>query len=85
MIVPIVGDFGGPTALRRVGDYVRQRSDVVQAFYGSNVQVYLTNRQAHAFCGNLAALPAAPDAWFIERDSVRTLTAKLRDCRPDLR
>jgi hypothetical protein len=85
MIVPIVGDFGGPTALRRVGDYVRQRADVVQAFYGSNVQVYLTNRQAYAFCGNLAALPAAPATYFIERDSVRTLTSKLRDCRTDLR
>ena len=85
MIVPIVGDFGGPTALRRVGDYVRQRADVVQAFYGSNVQVYLTNRQAHAFCGNLAALPAAPATSFIERDGVRTLASRLKDCRPDLR
>jgi hypothetical protein len=85
MIVPIVGDFGGPTALRRVGDYVRQRSDVVQAFYGSNVQVYLTNRQAYAFCGNLAALPAASATYFIERDSVRTLASRLKDCRTDLR
>ena len=45
MIVPVVGDFGGPHALRAIGDYVRGRSDEIQAFYGSNVGVYLTNKQ----------------------------------------
>jgi hypothetical protein len=80
VIVPVVGDFGGPTAMRRVGDYVRDRGDVVHAFYGSNVGVYLTNRQTKAFCGNLASLPAASDAWFIDRDSVRSLASKLKAC-----
>lgn len=82
LIVPIVGDFAGPTALRRVGQYVRERADVIHAFYGSNVGVYLTNEQARAYCGNLAALPASARAWFIENDGVRSLAAKLRACAP---
>jgi L-alanine-DL-glutamate epimerase-like enolase superfamily enzyme len=80
MIVPVVGDFGGPSAMRRIGDYVRQHKDVVQAFYGSNVGVYLSTQQTRAFCGSLAALPAAPDASFIESDAVRSLTSKLKAC-----
>jgi hypothetical protein len=79
-VVPVVGDFGGVGAIRRVGDYVRSRSDVITAFYGSNVAVYLTNEQTRTFCGNLAALPAARDAWFIESDAVRRLSAKLNAC-----
>jgi len=80
MIVPVVGDFGGPTAIRRVGDYGRTHGDTIHAFYGSNVGVYLTNQQTRAFCGNLATLPAATGARFIERDSVRSLASKLKAC-----
>jgi hypothetical protein len=82
VIVPLVGDFGGPGAIRRVGDYVREHTDVVRAFYGSNVGVYLTTQQTRAFCSNLAALPAAPGAWFIESDAVRSLASKLKACAP---
>ena len=80
MIVPVVGDFGGPKAINGVGEYVRARSDVVRAFYGSNVGVYLNKQQMRGFCRNLAGLPAARDAWFIERDGVRSLTSKLKGC-----
>jgi hypothetical protein len=83
LIVPVVGDFGGPSAVRRVGAYVREHADVVQVFYGSNVGVYLSNQQTRAFCGNLASLPAAPVAWFVESDSVRLLTSKLKSCKTD--
>ena len=83
LIVPVVGDFGGPAAVRRVGEYVRTHADVVSAFYGSNVGVYLNTEQTRAFCKNLVSLPAASGAWFIERDGVRPLTAKLRSCAPD--
>jgi hypothetical protein len=31
-IVPIVGDFAGPHAIRRMGDYVRQHGGTVEAF-----------------------------------------------------
>jgi hypothetical protein len=82
MIVPVIGDFGGPSAIRRVGDYVRQQSDVITAFYGSNVGVYLTTQQTRLFCGNLATLPVAPRTWFIESDVVRPLSSKLKACSP---
>src|SRR6266545_4167333 len=80
MIVPVIGDFGGANALRRVGDYVREHADVIQAFYGLNVGVYLTSQQTRTFCRNLGTLPAAPGAWFIERDGVRTLASKIKAC-----
>jgi len=34
LIVPVVGDFGGPAAIRGVGAFVRAHGDVVRAFYG---------------------------------------------------
>jgi hypothetical protein len=80
-IVPVVGDFGGTSAIRRVGEYVRDHADLVRAFYGSNVGVYLTNQQAKSFCRNLTVLPAPPDAWFIESDGVRPLASKLAACQ----
>lgn len=83
MIVPLVGDFGGPGAIRRAGDYVREHTEVISAFYGSNVGVYLSDQQTRAFCRNLAGLPAAPRAWYIDRDGVRSLTSKLRACPPE--
>ena len=79
-IVPVVGDFAGAGALRRIGDYIRGHGDEVRAFYGSNVAVYLTNQQVRAFCGNLATLPAAPGAAFIESASVISMDAKLQAC-----
>jgi hypothetical protein len=80
LIVPVIGDFGGRDALRRVGEYVRGHGDVVSAFYASNVAVYLTNDQTRSFCRNLAGLPASRDAWFIESTGVRPLSAKLKSC-----
>jgi hypothetical protein len=82
MIVPVIGDFGGPSALRKVGDEVRARGQRVTVFYGSNVGVYLTRDQTRAFCRNLAALPAADDGLFVERDGVQRLAAKLKTCMP---
>ena len=81
MIVPVVGDFGGPSALRQVGEDVRARRRTVTVFYGSNVGVYLTNEQTRAFCRNLASLPASEDAMFIERDGVQRLAARLKSCK----
>ena len=85
LIVPVIGDFGGPGAIRRVGDYVRSHHGVVRAFYGSNVGVYLTTQQMRVFCASLATLPAARRASFVERDGVRALASKLKACSPDAR
>ena len=58
LIVPIVGDFGGTQALRMVGDYLRERNAVVNAFYTSNVEQYLFRptdlwRQFYRNVGNM--------------------------------
>ncbi len=82
LIVPVVGDFAGPTALKRIGAYVRERRSVVSAFYGSNVEIYLSNRQMVSFCDNLLALPSDSDTSFIGGKGVRPLAMKLSTCVP---
>jgi hypothetical protein len=82
LIVPVVGDFAGRDAFRRVGDYVREHRSRVTAVYGSNVGIYLTNQQTWEFCRNLAMLPSAPRTFFIESDGMRSLDARLRACKP---
>lgn len=58
LIVPVVGDFAGPKALRAVGRYVRQRGGVISAFYTSNVEQYLfRNGVWRNFYANLQTLP----------------------------
>jgi hypothetical protein len=58
LIVPVVGNFAGPKALRAIGEYVRGRGATVDAFYVSEVEAYLaTDGLWPAFCGNLATLP----------------------------
>jgi hypothetical protein len=39
--IPIVGDFSGPKAIRKVAEYTKQHNAVVSAFYVSNVEAYL--------------------------------------------
>jgi hypothetical protein len=82
MIVPLVGDFAGPSAIQRVGDYIRQHSGTVSAFYGSNVEVYLNRRQTAAFCGNLAALSYDARTWFIGSKGMQPFPSKLKTCPP---
>ena len=47
LIVPVVGDFAGPKAIRAVGKYLRTRNAIVSAFYVSNVEQYLRARRPH--------------------------------------
>lgn len=71
LIVPVVGNFGGPKAIRAVGAYVRDRQALVTAFYLSNVEQYLySDGLWDAFCGNVAALPLDESSTFIR--SVRS-------------
>jgi hypothetical protein len=80
LIVPVVGDFAGPTTFRRIGDYVRQHGDRVQAVYASNVAVYLNSREAAVFCGNLIGLPSVLRTWFIDSAGARLLYSKVKAC-----
>jgi hypothetical protein len=84
LIVPVVGDFGGPAALRRIGDYVRQHGQRVSAFYGSNVEVYLNREKSVAFCLNLTLLPYTWDTYFIGSKGKQPLRLKLAACRSTL-
>ena len=79
-IVPIVGDFSGPHAIRRTGDYVREHRAIVGAFYGSNVEVYLNRGEVAAYCANLATLPYGSRASYISNKDMQTFSSKLRWC-----
>lgn len=66
MIIPVVGDFAGPKAIRSVAEYLRQRSLTVSAFYLSNVEQYLfQNGVADRFYENVATLPIDTTSMFI--------------------
>ena len=66
LIVPIVGDFAGPKALRAIGAYLKERGAVISAFYVSNVEMYLQrNGVWGTFCANAASLPSDANSIFI--------------------
>ncbi len=67
LLVPVVGDFGGPKAIRAVGTYVRAHEARVTTFYTSNVEQYLF-RDADSwrrFYANVAAVPHDSGSLFI--------------------
>jgi hypothetical protein len=64
LIVPVVGDFAGPKALRAVGQYLKDRGAIVSVFYISNVEDYIQNVWA-SYTGNIASLPVDTSSTFI--------------------
>jgi len=65
-VVPVVGDFAGPRALRAVGAFLRARGELVSAFYVSNVEFYLLRSGSFdTFVANVESLPRRDDAVFI--------------------
>lgn len=66
LIVPVVGDFAGPKALRAIGRYLAGHGTVVSAFYVSNVEQYLfQNGVWPEFYRNAGALPLDDSSVFI--------------------
>jgi hypothetical protein len=66
LIVPLVGNFAGPRAIRQVGAYLRERGATVTTFYTSNVEQYLfQDRLWDDFRANVAALPLDDSSTFI--------------------
>ena len=66
LIVPLVGDFAGPKALRSVARYLDLHHAKVSAFYTSNVEQYLFRGDAwQRFYENVAALPLDTRSTFI--------------------
>ena len=82
LIVPVVGDFAGPHAIRRTAGYIRQHHAIVTAFYGSNVEVYLTREKTRAFCGSLATVPYDAGSRFIGNKGTEPLESKVKTCSP---
>ena len=65
-IVPVVGDFAGPTSLKAIGGFLRERGETVGAFYLSNVEFYLIRSgRFGSFVTNLKELPLAEESLFI--------------------
>jgi hypothetical protein len=69
LIVPVVGNFGGPKAIRAVGKYLKTRGGVVAAFYVSNVEQYLMREGGlDEFCASAASLPLDESSTFIRSE-----------------
>ena len=65
-LIPVVGDFAGPHALKAVGVFLAENGLRVSAFYTSNVEYYLFGQPAwRRFVANIRALPLEPDSVFI--------------------
>ena len=66
-VVPIVGNFAGPKALRSVGRYLNEHHATVSAFYTSNVEMYLFQQADDwtNFFENVATLPVTGTSTFI--------------------
>jgi hypothetical protein len=64
LIVPLVGDFAGPKAIRAVGKYLKEHQVTVAAFYLSNVEQYLDIGWIN-FCASVASLPLDETSTFI--------------------
>jgi hypothetical protein len=76
LIVPVVGDFAGPKALRAVGAFLKERGATVTAFYVSNVEIYLQrDNRWQTFCANVAALPLDANSIFIRPGVGRSSSA----------
>lgn len=58
LVIPVVGDLGGPKALRNIGRLMAAEHVTLGAFYTSNVEFYLFRSGTfQAYVANVAALP----------------------------
>ena len=66
LVVPVVGDFAGPKAIRAVAAWLKDRNATVTAFYLSNVEQYLFQDEGwRRFYSNVGALPLDSASTFI--------------------
>jgi hypothetical protein len=64
LIVPLVGNFVGPKAIKSVGDYLTAHDALVSAFYLSNVEQFIGDTYQD-FCRNVSSLPLDANSTFI--------------------
>jgi hypothetical protein len=67
LIVPLVGDFAGPKAIRAVARFARDHNSTIHAFYLSNVEEYLFQSDGDwkRFYDNVLRLPTDSTSAFI--------------------
>ncbi len=67
LLVPVVGDFGGPKAIRAIGQYLKDHHAVVSAIYTSNVEQYLFQEDDawSKYYKSVATLPLDASSTFI--------------------
>jgi hypothetical protein len=65
LFIPLVGDFAGPGTIRKIGQYLKEHSASVSAFYASNVEYYLDDEQQRTFYANVLALPTDSSSVFL--------------------
>jgi hypothetical protein len=72
-VLPLVGDFAGPSVLPRLGDWLRKHRLAVSVVYVSDVEFFLRRaRTFDAYVANLARLPWAEGALIV-RTSTREI------------
>jgi len=65
-LIPIVGDFAGPHALKTVGAFLKTNGLRLSVFYASNVEFYLFGRPNWVrYVANLRSIPLAEESIFI--------------------
>ena len=66
LIVPVVGDFAGPKAVKAIGQYVRDNGGVINTFYMSNVEPYLFQAgNWKTFYDSVATMPLDASSVFV--------------------
>jgi hypothetical protein len=66
LIIPVVGNLAGPSAVAAIGKALTARHEHLSVFYVSNVEFYLFGDGSFArFADNLGRLPHTPDSVLI--------------------
>ena len=93
LLVPLVGNFGGPKTVREVGQYLTEHGATVSAFYLSNVEQFLGGGRTD-FCRSVATMPLDETSTFIRavrggrygngvgfNFDLGAMAAEVKDCR----
>jgi hypothetical protein len=66
LVIPVVGDLAGPTALRGIGDWLTTHEQPVRVLYTSNAEDYvLRDGGFRQYAASVMALPRAPNSVII--------------------
>lgn len=66
LVIPVVGNLAGDSALKNIAGYLRDEGETVSAFYTSNVEFYLMRGvDFDRFAENVSALPRGENSVII--------------------